>query len=354
MTSLPHHMRTPAPRRPARIVFIFLDGVGIGPPDPATNPLAAAELPALTELLGGPPVATARATAPAAPRSPPAEPPPAGSPPSGSPPSGSPPSGPPPAGLLVPLDATLGVAGLPQSGTGQTTLFTGVNAARRFGRHFGPWVPTSLRPLLRANSLLALARNAGLDIAFANAFPDHLPERAHRRGPAARTAPWLAAEGAGALTRGTDALRQGRAVASEIVNDAWRRRLGVLDLPSPSPADAGRTLAGIAARHDVTLFAHFTTDIVGHRGDFDDAVKVLALLDAFLAGVLDALPADALLVVASDHGNLEDARGGHTRNPALGVLAGPGAADIAPALHSLTDVTPALLRALRLQWTEPG
>lgn len=345
MTSPAHgHTRTPTSTRPARIVFIFLDGVGIGPPDPATNPLAAAELPTLTELLGSPPVATAQAAAFST----------SGSP-SSAPPPGAPQPGPDrqPAGMLVPLDATLDVPGLPQSGTGQTTLFTGVNAARRFGRHFGPWVPTSLRPLLRDSSLLARARHADLDVAFANAFPDHLPERAHRRGPAARTGPWLAAQGAGALTRGTDALRQGRAVASEIVNDAWRRRLGVTDLPSPSPADAGRTLAGIAARHDVTLFAHFTTDIVGHRGSFDDAVEAMDRVDAFLAGVLDALPADALLVVASDHGNLEDVRGGHTRNPALGVLAGRGAADIAPALRSLQDVTPALLQALGLPWAEP-
>ena len=36
------------------------------------------------------------------------------------------------------------VPGLPQSGTGQYSLFTGDNGAQRFGRHFGPWVPTML------------------------------------------------------------------------------------------------------------------------------------------------------------------------------------------------------------------
>ena len=38
------------------------------------------------------------------------------------------------AATLLALDATLGVPGTPQSGTGQTSLFTGENAARLHGR----------------------------------------------------------------------------------------------------------------------------------------------------------------------------------------------------------------------------
>ena len=34
-----------------------------------------------------------------------------------------------------PIDACLGVEGLPQSGTGQATMFTGVNCAAAMGRH---------------------------------------------------------------------------------------------------------------------------------------------------------------------------------------------------------------------------
>src|SRR5262245_56098703 len=38
-------------------------------------------------------------------------------------------------GHLAVTDARLGVDGLPQSATGQTTILTGVNAARLIGRH---------------------------------------------------------------------------------------------------------------------------------------------------------------------------------------------------------------------------
>src|SRR5215510_2981280 len=39
------------------------------------------------------------------------------------------------AGVLSPTDACLGVAGRPQSASGQTTILTGVNAAAAIGAH---------------------------------------------------------------------------------------------------------------------------------------------------------------------------------------------------------------------------
>src|SRR5690606_6913659 len=65
-----------------------------------------------------------------------------------------------------------------------------------------------------------------------------------------------------------------------------------------APARAGAALAGVTREADLTLFAHYDTDLVGHRGDLAAAVEVLETVDAFLAGLLDALPADSLLVIA--------------------------------------------------------
>jgi 2,3-bisphosphoglycerate-independent phosphoglycerate mutase len=247
---------------------------------------------------------------------------------------------------LFPIDALLGIAGLPQSGTGHATLLTGENAPRMFGRHFGPWVPTALRPLLRERSVLRRAVVAGRRVAFANAYPSEVAAAGSLRGPAARSGPPLAAAGAGLLDRHAEALRRGDAVASEITNDAWRERLGRRDIPRITPRCAGVSLARIAAAHDLTLFAHYTTDTVGHRGTFADAVAAIERVDAFMSGVLDALPSDALLLVASDHGNLEDTRVGHTRNPALGLAHGPAHDHFAASVQSLTDVTPTILRLL--------
>jgi 2,3-bisphosphoglycerate-independent phosphoglycerate mutase len=309
---------------PRRLLFLFVDGFGLGPDQPARNPVAAARLPALRRLLDdrAPVLGAARSGGERA--------------------------------TLVGLDASLGVAGIPQSGTGHTTLLTGEDGVRRFGRHHGPWVPTALRPLVARESVLARALRAGRSVAFANAYPEELMERlgggfetvpGRVLGPL-RAGPPLAALGAGLLTRHTPALERGDAVASEITNEGWIERLGRTALPRVTPEEAGSNLAGIVARHDLTLFAHYALDHVGHRGTWLDAVAALERLDRFLGAVLDALPGDALLLVASDHGNIEDAGRAHTHNPALGLVAGPGHAEVAGPLRDLTDVVPAVLRAL--------
>ena len=310
---------TAGKRGVTRVLFVFLDGVGLGEADGAVNPVMTARLPTLLGLLGGrrpvrdeAPIHAAGAT-------------------------------------LVGLDATLGVPGLPQSGTGQVALLTGENAARLFGRHFGPWVPTSLRGLLAERSVLARAVRAGLRVAFANAYPEEFVaaiEKATRGPGPLRAAPPLAALAAGLLTRHTAELARGEAVASEITNDGWRERLGRTTVPVIEPEEAGRNLARIAAAHDLTFFAHYSTDHVGHRGSLADAVAALETVDAFLAGVLAGLPPDTLLVVASDHGNIEDLRGGHTFNPALLLAVGPGHVEFAAGSASLVDVAPRILRWL--------
>ena len=302
-------------RRGRRLLFLFLDGVGIGEGDGERNPFVRAEIPTLLKLMGGstPTLASPRTSGPD--------------------------------GHAFPLDATLGVPGIPQSGTGQATLLTGVNASAEFGRHFGPWTPVSLRPLVGEKNLLRTARNAGLDVAFANAYPRGWPGP---RGGRRIAGPPLAALGAGLLDRHEESLADGTAVSSEIVNDGWRRHLGHDWVPEVSEAQAGRNLAAIAASHDLTLYAHYATDTAGHRGGMNGAVAALERVDRFLAGVMAALPQDITVLIASDHGNLEDATAEHTRNPALGVVSGPAARRLAESLSSLQDVASATLSVLGL------
>jgi 2,3-bisphosphoglycerate-independent phosphoglycerate mutase len=293
--------------------------VGIGPPDPDVNPFFRAHLPTLSGLLGGHLPSLA-------------EPSPEG-----------------PRARALPLDATLGVEGLPQSGTGQISLLTGTNAAARFGRHFGPWPPVSLRPLLRDENVLRIAREEGHRVAFANAYPagwpGALPTRRH-------AAPPLAAQAAGILVRDLESLVRGDAVASEIVNDGWIRYTGRTDLPQVTPRQAGSALATIAGDARLTLFAHYHTDHAGHRGGMEGGVAALERVDAFLGGLVDAAPRDLLVVGCSDHGNIEDTRGGHTRNPALGFVIAPGDGGLLRGVlpsggASLVELAPALLSILR-------
>ncbi len=298
-----------------RALLIFLDGVGIGEEDGERNPFVAAGqmLPTLLQLTGGKPPTRAHART----RS--------------------------PHGVLLPLDATLGVDGTPQSGTGQAALLTGSNAAEIFGRHFGPWTPVRLRPRVENHSVLRLARDAGRTVAFANAYPRGWPGP---RGGRRLAGPPLAARGAGVLDRHEEALGAGRAVSSEIVNDGWRRHLGHEWLPEVSEHEAGRNLAGIAAEADLTLYAHYTTDAAGHSGDMAECIAALERVDRFLSGVLAGLPGDVTLLLTSDHGNIEDVTAQHTRNPVLTIAAGPGASWMSERMTSLLDVTPTLLTHL--------
>jgi hypothetical protein len=296
----------------SRVLLLFLDGVGVGPDDPDRNPFSTAALPAWSALLHGRRVVLEEV---------------AGS------------------DRLLPLDASLGVAGRPQSGTGQTALLTGVNAPALLGRHLGPYPAPELRPLLARRSLWSEALRSGRTAAYANAFPDRFLERV-ARGSARMGAIARAALLAGVRLRGPGDLAAGRAVSAFLTNEGWRDQLGYEGLPMPDEAEAGASLARLAADHDLTLFEYFATDIAGHRGDAAEARRTLERFDRFLWGLLRSWSGDDVLVLASDHGNLEDmGRRGHTGQPALGIWHGPPPPR---PLAALTDVAPAVLGALGL------
>lgn len=297
------------------ILMVFLDGVGLGVDDPAINPMSRAAMPRLASLLGGPLVldggvrATARAT-------------------------------------LIPIDACLGVDGAPQSATGQTTLLTGFNAARALGQHWGPHLNDPLRQIINRASIFRALGEAGKRAAFANAYPErYFADVA--RGKRSLSATGLAARAGDLRLRDHGDLRAGQALSAFFTNQGWRDVLGYTDLPDITLEQAGRQLAALAAQHDFTLFEHYHTDLCGHHRDWEQAVQTLSAFDAFLGGVLDSMPDTMLVIVTSDHGNLEDLSvRGHTRNLVPALLVGAQRERIAGRVASLADLTPAIVQAL--------
>src|SRR6266542_2341673 len=236
------------------LIFVFIDGVGLAPAGP-DNPLTDADTPALRALLGGP-LTIERASAPHPPaplrlRSGQASPTQRGGeqllpcPPSwekGIGDGGRRPM------LFKAIDATLGVMGLPQSGTGQTALLAGVNAAALHGRHQPHFPPVALRPLLAERNMLRRVVLRGGRAAFANAFgPRYWEAVAARR--IRRSASVIAAEGAGLGFRDLDDLRAGRAIAWDVTGAALREHEPYAGLPFFTPHEAGTNLARLADDH---------------------------------------------------------------------------------------------------------
>lgn len=302
------------------IIFVFVDGVGLAPAGP-DNPLESAPTPALAKLLGGPlTLEAARSAVGAADRR----------------------------AVFRPIDATLGVPGLPQSGTGHTALLAGVNAAALHGRHQPHFPPTARRPLLAGRSIFRRVADAGGSPAFANLFgPGYWEALAARR--IRRSASVIAAEGAGVRFRGAEDLRAGRAVAWDITGAAMRDR--GLDADPVAPQQAGGALARLARDHELVFFETFLPDLAGHgrwsgrgaagagTGEPPAEAQIhaaMALVDGLIDGALAAMRPEDTLLMTSDHGNIESrAAPTHTRNPVPLLAVGPGASDFA----TVTDIS---------------
>ncbi len=294
-----------------RLLLVFLDGVGLAPAS-AGNPLARVPTPALSSLLGGPLTRERVGERPGL--------------------------------LLAPLDSRLGVDGLPQSATGQTALFTGVNAPALLGRHSTGFVGPRLADAIERGSLFLRARERGHAATFANAYGRRYRQAIDRgrRRPSVTT---LAVLAAGLPLRGVEELARGEAVAWDVERDRFAELAGEPVPAVPAP-EAGRHLAALAGAHRLTVYETFLTDLAGHRRWGVTADEALRRVDGLLAGVLAAAGPDLTVIVTSDHGNLEDeTTRGHTLNPVPLLVRGPLAARFA-GVSSLLGVAPAILACL--------
>lgn len=300
----------PLPVTPRQVLLLFVDGLGLGPQDPVTNPLAAARTPSLDALLGRRLAGiTERVEHNGA--------------------------------LLIPTDATLGVAGLPQSATGQTALLTGVNASQLVGRHVTAYPTAQLRAVLTERNLFAQVKAIGGKVALANAYTDEY-FKAVEEGRLRHAAITFSALAAGVPLRRLEDLRAGRAVFHDLTNA--RVRSWGHDVPAITPRHAGNNLAGIASEFHLTVFEFFLTDLAAHGRVPQRPVHVIEMLDGVVAGVVERTDLNRMLVaLVSDHGNIEDSRTTHTRNPVPTLLIGSGRHEVGEHIRSITDIAPALV-----------
>jgi 2,3-bisphosphoglycerate-independent phosphoglycerate mutase len=113
----------------------------------------------------------------------------------------------------------------------------------------------------------------------------------------------------------------------------------------------------LAHRADVIVLNYANTDMVGHTGRLDAAVKAVETVDACLGRLSEAVErAGGTLVITADHGNAEMMRDpetgephtAHTLNPVPFIVVNPPAAVRQLQDGRLADVAPTLLDMLGL------
>ena len=245
--------------------------------------------------------------------------------------------------FLFPTDARLGVDGLPQSGTGQTTIFCGMNAAKYVGKHFGPFPYSTLVPIIEKENILRTFLKRGQRVSFVNAYPKQFFDYV-KSGRGRLSVTTLSCKLSGIRLNTSTDLRRGKALTAEITNERWIAKLNY-KLPKISPQLAAKRVLRITEKNKFTLYEFYLTDHLGHGREVSEFENVLRTLDDFLYSVITSMDNKKMtLIVCSDHGNFEDLSvKTHTLNPALTITSGKHAEELSERIKDLTQIKPAIL-----------
>lgn len=299
------------------ILLIFLDGIGLGDDNPNINPFAAAHLPTLTALTNNKRWLrdTGRQNSQRA--------------------------------AFVPTDPRMGVPGRPQSGSNQAVILTGLNVPQIIGEHYGPKPNEATRAIIAKDNFFKQVIAQGKRAALLNAYPPRLL-RDIARGKTLPSSIQQAPREAGLPLFTVQELYDGSAMSEDWTGRGWREYLGFPDAPQYTPFEAGVKMVELSRQYDFAFFSHWFTDIVGHRGPLEDGVRLLEVFDGVMAGALSVWDDDeGLMIVTSDHGNLEDVSNRHhTENDVPTLIIGRGKEDFADHLHDLSDLVPNMGRLL--------
>lgn len=297
-----------------RLLFIFVDGIGLGPNKPG-NPFTDNKTPGISSLLNGMDLTIEAAGFTGKDAS------------------------------LIDLDAVMGVNGLPQSATGQASIFTGHNAPAHLGYHLNGFPDEKLRKLLSDKGIFLQLKKKGYKVNFANAYRPAFFEMLKRGLPGnSYSCSTLITYYGGLPFYGLQDLKEGRALYMDITSETLCR-MG-FDVPLITPEQGASHLLEISKDYDFCLFEYFLSDLAGHLADRDEAKRVLSDLDRFISTISSGLDqSETFLMLVSDHGNLEFLSSReHTVNPVPLFMVGSSKIrdTVAPTMKDLTDILAAV------------
>jgi 2,3-bisphosphoglycerate-independent phosphoglycerate mutase len=294
------------------VILLFIDGVGIGKKDSEHNPFFKYGFKTFTEFFGAVP----SIDNPIIKRK---------------------------DGYIFPVDALMGVDGFPQSGTGQTSIFCGINAPKYIGKHFGPYPYSTLIPVIKEQNIFVEFIRRDKKVFFMNAYPkvffDYIES-----GKSRLSVTSLSSSLSGLKFNSIDDVQEGRALTAEITNERWNAKLGY-NLPVLKPSVAAKRLLKAASENDLIVYEYFLTDHLGHGRYEGNTEKTLSNLDEFLLTIFtEANPLMYTILLCSDHGNFEDLSiKTHTVNSSLAISYGLHASLLFERIKNLSDIKHTLL-----------
>jgi hypothetical protein len=294
-----------------------MDGIGLGEKNSETNPFARAKMPNLNKLLDG--RSLLKEAAPF---------------------HGNHAS-------LVAVDPAVGVSGLPQSATGQAILLTGINIPAELGYHYGPKPNPEVAAYLKEATLFSRFVKEGKKAALLNAYPPRYFDGIDSGKRLYSSIPQAVVNAGLPLFKHED-LFSGRALSADFTGEGWRRMLGFAEAPMMDAHQAGKKLGMLAKEYDFALFEYWASDYAGHKQEMDNAIHLMETFDKVIDGLVEDWN-DGLILVTSDHGNMEDlSTRRHTDAyvPAL-VIGNKSARDeFTRDMKDLTDIAPAIWKTV--------
>ncbi len=248
-------------------------------------------------------------------------------------------------GVMVPTDACLGVEGIPQSATGQATIFTGVNASAFLGYHLTAIPNEKLVDIIKEKSLMKVLREKNISVTSANLYSkeffQHRVNKRRNKFPVST----LTIQAADVPFRCEEEYKAGRAVFADITNQLIRDRGYTIDLISPRKA--GKNLLNILSENQFVFFEYFMTDTYAHKRNIQELKNSILILSRFLETIWESInKTDTAILVVSDHGNAEVASSSdHSLNKVPTILFSPDRElqKSVEEIHSLTDIYPWIL-----------
>ncbi len=268
--------------------------------------------------------------------------------------------------IVIPLDATLDIPGIPQSATGQASLFTGKNVSKIIGEHKFGFPNKEIRKILINSNILLDLKNTGFKTKFINVYPyfadelssgiltltengefqlknkNELINRALRR---------ISVTTVMALTTkqsfyNINDLKNRESIYQDFTNKLLiKKNIGVEEF---TPEEAGKILLKNTEHYDFILYEYFLTDKAGHKQDSREAINILESLNRFITYIIENKSENTLIVITSDHGNIEDLSiKTHTYNKVPCIISDDFKNFVEPDnINSLTDVYDLIVKTL--------